>query len=214
MKNIHYILLLAMCALSTTQLSAQSIADAWTNMPAHISPSVIKSNRLDMIDLYNAGMKACVRTFAGDTAQLITLGNTYLNLRTSKASTLQIKQIQTGKKLIYVVITTIEGPVPNSHIDIYDAQWQPSTKPQRYTPLVVEDFISLPKKEKNRRKELLKSITLHTIQYTMSEEDNNITATPSFLQTLDEETRNNIQTDFYEHITLQWNGSKWKKKKY
>ena len=40
---------------------------------------------------------------------------------------------------------------------------------------------------------------------------NDIIAIPSFLQTLDEETRKEIEPNFHKQIVLQWKGRKWKK---
>ena len=210
MKRHTYIISLLLCLLGTIELSAQKIEEAWMDMPAHITPYIGQGALLDMIDLYNAGMKACASTFTGDTAQLYTLGDTYLHMRTSRASTLQIKQIKEGKKTLYVVITTIEGPVPNSHIDLYDEHWQLTTKPQRFTPVTVADFIDPQKKKRKERELLVKQIILPTIQYSMCEPTNDIIATPSFMQTLDEETRHNIQENFYQQLILQWKRGKWK----
>ena len=100
MKILRYIATLLIIAHATNGISAQTIADAWVNMPAHIMPLIGKNARLDMIDLYKAGMSAKIPTFTGDTVHLSALGNTYLNLRTSKASTIQLKQIKSGKKII------------------------------------------------------------------------------------------------------------------
>ena len=200
-----------MLAFSTINSHAQSIADAWANMPTHIMPSIGKNARLDMIDLYNAGMSAKATTFTGDTACLTALGNNYLILRTSKASTMQMMQIVDGKKLLYAIITTIEGPVANSHLDMYDEKWTPMATKKFFPDITVADFINLPKNKRKEREELLKKIPLHTIQYNMTHMTNDIIATPSFLQTLDEETRKEIESCFHSQITLQWKGKKWKR---
>lgn len=210
MKILRYIATLLIIVYATNGISAQSIADIWTNMPVHIMPNIGKNARLDMIDLYNAGMSAKIPTYTGDTVQLVTLGDTYLNLRTSKASTVQIKLINAGKKPLYAVITTVEGPAPNSHIDLYESNWQSVAINKHFTPVTVTDFIAHPKKMRKERTELAQKITLHTIQYNMSDDTDNIIALPSFLQTLDDETRKEIEHNFHQQITLQWKGKKWK----
>ena len=205
------ILTLLFSALSFLYTEAQDIAAVWEAMPAHIMPSIGKNARLDMIDLYNAGMSAKAATFTGDTASLTAMGNNYLFLRTSRASTMQLMQIVDGKKLLYAIITTIEGPVANSHIDIYDEKWQPLEVKRFFPDINVADFLNLPKSKRKEREELLKKIPLHTIQYNMTDMTNDIIAIPSFLQTLDEETRKEIEPNFHKQIVLQWKGRKWKK---
>jgi hypothetical protein len=204
------ILTLLLSILSPLYTEAQNIAAAWEAMPTHILPTISKNARLDMIDLYNAGMSAKVATFTGDTACLTAMGNNYLILRTSKASTMQMMQIVDGKKLFYAIITTIEGPIANSHIDIYDEKWQPLEVKKFFPNISVADFVNLPKSKRKEREELLKKIPLHTIQYNMSQMTNDIIAIPSLLQTLDEETRKEIEHNFRKQIVLQWKGKKWK----
>ena len=210
MKIAHYIASILMMTWVATGSSAQTVADAWSNMPLHITPSIGKNARLDMIDLYNAGMSAKAPTFTGDTACLTTLSDTYLHLRTSKASTLQIKQIKEGKTHLYAIITTIEGPVANSHIDLYDEKWQPIALKKHINPISVADFITLPKSKRKEREALLKKIGLHTIQYTMCNETNDIVAMPSFLRTLGEDSRKEIESHIKPQITLLWKNKKWK----
>lgn len=210
MKIAYYIASILMMACVAIGSSAQTVADAWSNMPLHITPSIGKNARLDMIDLYNAGMKAKAPTLTGDTACLTTLSDTYLLLRTSKASTLQVKQIKDGKTHLYAIITTIEGPVANSHIDLYDEKWHPIVLKKHFTPITVADFINLPKNKRKEHEALLKKIDLHTIQYTMCNETNDIVATPSFLHTLDKEARKEIEYHFKPQIALLWKNKKWK----
>ena len=210
MKILRYIATLLIIAHATNGISAQTIADAWVNMPAHIMPLIGKNARLDMIDLYKAGMSAKIPTFTGDTVHLSALGNTYLNLRTSKASTIQLKQIKSGKKLLYVIITTVEGPVPNSHINLYDTNWQAIDTKKHFTPVSVANFINLPNKLRKERTALTHKILIPTIQYSMNDSTNNIIARPSFLQTLDNDTRLEIEQDFHKQLTLQWKAKKWK----
>lgn len=200
-------------ALYFAPSQAQDIASAWKEMPLSIHPTIDNTARLDMIDLYQAGMTAQAATLINDTARLEYLGNTYLRLRTSQAGYLQIKLLNNGNKRIYAVVTTIEGPVANSHIDLYDDRWQPITLKKHFTAPCLDDFITLPAKEKERRQQLHKAILLHTYLYTMNDEDNNITITPTFLHTIDEENRPSISTSIAPHIIMQWKGGKWHKKR-
>ncbi|MBQ2980387.1 MAG: DUF3256 family protein [Bacteroidaceae bacterium] len=209
MKSLVHIIAIILLATATLAGQAQTVADALKKMPQQLIINIDSIARLDMIDLYKAGMTAQARTLGGDTAHLTILGDTYLHMRTSKASTIQIKLLQQGRKTYYAVITTVEGPVANSHLQLYDASWQTVGTKKKFTPLAIHDFIKTT--DKKQRNAIAQEVVLHTIQYTMSEENSNITATPSFLLTLDEETRQRIKPHFHDTVVLQWNGRKWKK---
>ena len=208
MKHIIYIV--GVILLGMANVSAQSVADVWQQLPRNIHSTIDSVARLDMTDLYRAGMTATAPTLMGDTAQLITLSDNYLLLRTSKASTMQIKLIKLKKKTIYAIITTVEGPAPNSHIDLYNEEWE--TIPlKKYIKLpTVNDFISIDNPSADIRQEIGKSIVIPTIQYMMNDSTNDITALPSFMQTLDKESRERITPHIQSSIKLHWNGKKWK----
>lgn len=209
MKNLHYILLLLLLASIPVDAPAQSVADVWKKMPAHIHVSIDSLARLDMIDLHRAGLKARARTLLGDTAQLITMGDTYMLLRTSQSSTLQIKCIKEKRRTIYAVITTVEGPAANSHINIYDEDWREISLKKYFKPLTAEDFIDA-SLDKQARADVAREIVVPTIQYTMNDTTSDITATPTFMQTLDKEVRERIKPHFLPEIKLRWSGKKWK----
>lgn len=208
MKHIIYIV--GVILLGMANVSAQNVADVWQKLPRNLHTTIDSVARLDMIDLYRAGMTATAPTLMGDTAQLITLSDNYLLLRTSKASTMQIKLIKLKKKTIYAIITTVEGPAPNSHIDLYNEEWE--TIPlKKYIKLpTVKDFISVDNPSADIRQEIGKSIVIPTIQYTINDSTNDITALPSFMQTLDKESRERIMPHIQSSIKLHWNGKKWK----
>lgn len=210
MKNISFAILLILSLWLCPPTSAQNVADVWQGIPQNIHPTIDSLSRLDMIDLYRAGMKAHAKTLLDDTAKLITIGDTYLLLRTSKASTLQIKCIREKKKSIYAIITTVEGSVPNSHIDLYNEKWEAIPLKKHFTPLAVESFIDKSKSTKQTTVDICQEVVIPTIQYTMNDSTNDIEAIPTFLQTLDKESRERIAPHILSSIKLLWSGKKWK----
>lgn len=210
MKISFGIILLILSLWLCAPTSAQTIADAWHKMPTSIHHTIDSTARLDMTDLYRAGMKAIAPTLLGDTAQLIAMSDTYLLLRTSKASTMQIKCIKGKKKSIYAIITTVDGPVPNSHIDLYNEKWQTIPLKKHFKPLSVENFIEKSVNKEPTSSDIRNTIVIPAIQYTMNDSTNDIEATATFMQALDKESRERIAPHILPTIQLQWNGKKWK----
>ncbi len=206
MKSIKHLILLIIIATSLTT-QAQTMADIWITIPNNIIPITSTNARLDLTDLYQANLAAQSATPQGESIQLITLQDKYIHLRTNNVTTIQVKQLKQGRKTIYAVITTIEGPAPNSHLDIYNDRWEKLNTTRYFTPPTVAHFIA----DKEQQAHHLRDITIHTIQYTMSNDNNDIVATPSFLNTLDKETRLKVEPHCHPAITLQWSGRKWQK---
>lgn len=210
MKYICHIATTILFILSSVLLSAQTVADAWKSMPVDIQPTIDSIARLDMIDLYQAGMAAKSTTLLGDTARLITMSDSYIALRTSKSSTMQIKCIKHKKQEIYAVITTTEGPAANSHMELYNPYWEKLPLEKYFTPPTVDNFIGDKHDHSISFDDIRKEIVIPTIQYMMNDSTNNITFTPTFLYTLDKETRKKIEPYIKTHIRQKWTGRKWK----
>ena len=205
-----YTLLLSLSSLCWLHAQSTSIADVWKSIPQQIVPTIDSLSRLDMCDLYAAGMVAQAKTLWGDTAQITFMGDSYISVRTSKASTMQIKIVGKGRNTLYAVITTTYGPAANSHISFYDNKWQPLAAKKHFTPLTVADFINLPAKEKKQRKDVANKIEIQTITYQMCNENDNIIAHPTFMECVDKDTRSQIETLIYPSRTMERKGRKWK----
>lgn len=206
-KIILSLLLLATCLGNTTV--AQTMTDMWLTIPQSIIGPISKNERLDLTDLYLFGAEAHIASPMGDTIKLTTLQPTYMQLRTSKASTIQVKMIATGKKdHLFVVIKTIEGPIANSHIKIYNSQWEELPADNHLTLPTVATFFhnNTPPTEQQ-----LHQVKLPCIQYTMCDNNNDIIATATFLSALDINTRPSFEELCSRNLILEWRGKKWKK---
>ncbi len=212
MKYIRYIII-GLFISTLTHTLAQPVADIWKKLPQNIYPTIDSIARLDMIDLYHAGIPAQAKTRLGDTAKLISMSDTYLLLRTSQSSTLQIKCLNIKKEKIYAFITTVEGPIANSHIDLYDEHWNKLPLEKHFTPPTVDNFIHNIDNTIEAHNNISREILIPAIQYMMNDTTNDIIAIPTFMQTLDKESRERIKPHIMPHIKIEWDGKKWKRKR-
>lgn len=184
------------------------MTDVWLNIPQSVVGNITPNERLDLIDLYQYGLLACIEAPMGDTIRLTTLQPTYMQLRTSKVSTTQVKMIGKGRKLIYVVVKSIEAPTPNSHIEIYNAQWEQLPTEKYLTLPTVATFFN---KSTPPTPKLLSYVTLPFIQYTLCDDNNDIIATASFISTLDINIQPTFEAQCSSNLLLKWKGRKWEK---
>ena len=103
----------------------EDIKDVFTAMPDSIFPLLTAKNRHDMVDFYENKMEAKVRNRLGDYALLDTLAEGYLKLTPSKASTVEMKLMETDDSMTVVcLIQTVKAPVQDSSVKFYDNEWR------------------------------------------------------------------------------------------
>lgn len=208
MKIFRHIIVFILMTAHVAAWAATDMGDVWGTLPQNIVPTIEANRRMDMTDLYRAGQPARAATLLGGEAEITAMGDNYITVRLSESNTLQIKRIHTTNGTIYVTIQTLYAPAANSRIEIYDSNWQ-RLDAHRYLPEVTAgDFID-PTLDKEQRYEILATLLIPTIEYTMNEAGNDIEAHATFEQTLDADSYRRIASHLILHRTLQWNGKKW-----
>ncbi len=187
---------------------AQSMADVWKDIPRSIVPTIDLNSRLDMIDLYQAGLTARSTTLLGDEAQILVMGESYMAVRTSRASVVQIKRLGKSRKPLYAIVITVEAPVPHSRVELYNAKWESISLDKRLPDIGVEAFV-VDSLSGDYRELLLGNVKVNTLQYNMSEESTDLIVKPSFMQVLDKNIREELTPYIRSELRLSWRGRKW-----
>lgn len=122
-----------MCMLP---LHAQDMKALFIVMPDSVIPLLTKVNREDCVDFMDSNMKAEVRNRFGRMSEMKKLTADYLLLQTTAQSQMEMKLLPMNDSVKVICVTnTVCGPVCDSSIRFYDAQWN---------RLEAEDFIRLP----------------------------------------------------------------------
>ncbi len=87
--------LLSVLLLTPAEAQSLTIRDVFSSMPDSLLPTLTKNNRLDLIDFFEAKMKAEVTNRLEGSAELLALSSDSLSLRTSKAQTVTLYLIST-----------------------------------------------------------------------------------------------------------------------
>lgn len=124
--NKMRILMLACLVLASVGVGARSMKDLLVSMPDSMVPYLDKNLRLEFAELQEMGVKAEVQNLLGDTSVMDTLTTDFVQLRTSRVSTLQIKKlpVPSGDSLLCVV-KTFAGPEKDSELCLYTQDWKP-----------------------------------------------------------------------------------------
>lgn len=125
MKKIIYTLLLAAMTVLPQSVGAKSMKDLLVSIPDEVMPYLPKNLRLEFAELQEMGVKAEVKNALNDVSVMDTLTADFLQIRMSKASTLQMKKlpVENGDSVICLV-KTFSLPEKESELYLYDQNWQ------------------------------------------------------------------------------------------
>ena len=118
---------------------AQDLKTLFVAMPDSLSPFLTEVNRADFGDFLESGMKAEVKNRFGNTSEMTKLTSDYLFLKSTSASTLELKLLPLNDSVkVICAVSTYFAPAGDSQIAFYDTSWK---------KLSVNDFIQLPQED-------------------------------------------------------------------
>lgn len=120
-------------------ICAQDLKTLFVAMPDSLSPFLTEVNRADFGDFLESGMKAEVKNRFGNTSEMTKLTSDYLFLKSTSASTLELKLLSLNDSVkVICAVSTYFAPAGDSQITFYDTSWK---------ELPVNDFIQLPQED-------------------------------------------------------------------
>ncbi len=138
MKKIM-VLLGVLCVLPSLQ--ARRMRDVFAEMPDSVLELLTRNNRLDCIDFIENNMTARVRNAMDDYSELKALNDTYLQLQLTAASRVEMKLLTVSDSVQYVcMVRTYAGPVEESTVAFYTADWQPLPASAHWREPHYDDF--------------------------------------------------------------------------
>lgn len=136
------ILLFIVMIWAVSAVRAQDMAPLFVAMPDAMVPQLEDAWRKDLIDLYTSGKEAKLKNTMNGMSSLKKLTDNYLLLQVSDNSTIELKLFPlVNNTEIIGMITTVNGPVPDSRIAFYTTEWQPLNADDLFTPPSGDWFI-------------------------------------------------------------------------
>lgn len=171
---------------------AQQMAALFTSMPDALVPQLEEAWRKDLVDLYQAGKEARLKNTMNGYSALKKLTADYLSLQVSDISAVELKLFPlVNDTQIIGMITTVNGPVPDSRIAFYTTDWKPLEAADLFAPVPAGWFI---RDDADRNSEAfrhaLSLLDMELVRYTFSPDALTLTAaytTPDYLSREDRE---------------------------
>ncbi|GHV53375.1 hypothetical protein FACS1894181_17150 [Bacteroidia bacterium] len=157
----------------------QDMKTLFTNIPDTHIPQLETAWRKDLIDLFLSGKEALLQNTMNGSSKLLNLTEDYLQLQATERTTIEIKRLPLiNNTYIICMATTLEGPAPDSRIQFFTTDWQPLEANGLFTPVPTSWFIKEGvDTESNAFKDAMSSLDMDLIQYTLSPDNQNLTAT-------------------------------------
>lgn len=139
MKNLTSILLLLSCPLFPAP--AQTAEKLFASLPESMSLTWTETNRLELIELYKAGLTATVENQLGDSCFLACMTGDYLQIREGKSSLEIIVLPMVNDSKVVCLIHTVCAPLCDSHLAFYTVNWKKLDNGVFITPAGQARFI-------------------------------------------------------------------------
>lgn len=207
MKRTFFVILVMLLACQMT--IAQQIRESFVNMPDSLSTLLTKVNREDFIDFLDSNMKAEVNNRLEGKSEMTKLTEDFLEVKMSEQSTFQLKVLtKTDGTQLLCAVSTVCGPVCDSHIDFYTTDWQlldaNALLPQFPT---LNNFLKpLPEDATYTLRDAFRQADLLLMKADLSADNSTLSFTLTTPEYMDAEAAKLLAPYVVPTVTLQWNG--------
>jgi hypothetical protein len=139
MKNIISILFPIVCL--PFSMPAQTAEKVFAALPESLSLTWTETNRLELIELYKAGLTAAVENQLGDTCFLTRMTGDYIQIQESKSSLEIIILSMVNDSKVICLIRTVCAPLCDSRLEFYSVNWKKLDNNVFITPAEKAQFI-------------------------------------------------------------------------
>lgn len=123
-------------------LTAQNVKEAFLSMPSSLFTEISIDNRMDMIDIYEAGAQSVVvQNKLKDTIHIENLTEDFLLVNSGNSSIQLIVLQQEKQSPIYCLIHTVCAPACDSRLTFYSASWEKLETAALISPVSQDWFV-------------------------------------------------------------------------
>lgn len=176
MKRLIFSILICAFALG---VKAQEMDALFISMPDQNIPQLENAWRKDLVDLYKSGKDATLKNTMNGSSSLKKLTSDYLLLQATERSSIEMKLLPlVNNTNVICMIRTVNGPVADSQIEFFTTDWQPLAVSDLFTPVDADWFIKDDTdKNSNAFQDAASRLDMDLIQYTLSPDNQTLTAT-------------------------------------
>lgn len=206
MKRFILVFLICACSLG---IKAQDMGAVFTSMPDQYIPQLEHAWRKDLIDLYNSGKEARLKNTMNGFSSLQKLTHDYALLQITDRSTLEMKLLPlVNNTYVVCMVTTVDGPVPDSRIEFFTTDWQPLETEDLFIPASNDWYFKKGVDENSEGfLEATSLLDMDMFQYHLSPDDLTLTETYTTPQYLSKEDQEKVEPYLSGPLVYKWEKS-------
>lgn len=195
-----------LCLLMSTSLAAFSQQNAaeddalsarkvFEKIQSPALETLRQSTRLDMLDYWDADSVFKAKNEVKGESWLLDVSPRYLKVQVSPVSTYEIKLLPAKKGDMVMTVYTVgsDTQARDSRVDFYDASLSPLDAAKYFKTPRLKDFFEIPKNADVNMADIAEVIPFKTVEYTVSPDEDVITARLTVATFLSEENRKLIE---------------------
>lgn len=165
-----------------------------------------KSQRLDMLDYWDADSIHKAVNGLGGQSWLMTVTPDYLKVAVSPVSTFEVKLLPLKKDTVVMTISTVGDSVqaPDSKVAFYDRSLRPLDTSKLLVAPDLSLFFDIPKGSATKMSEIREMIPFPTVEYSVDKESNDLKARLTVERFMDVDDYNIIKLFLKPEITAVW----------
>lgn len=178
---------------------------AFADAPAELFPTIDRLTRLDMADYFQSGStKPSKNAFKGD-CRIVAVTDRSLKVQTSPVSETEIVMLTQPKDTVWMVLTTVATPAPDTSAQFYTARWTPS--PLSLSTPTLEKWLT--KEGKKRREDVENAVPFIIASYIYDPSTSTLTMTNGVNAITPTESRSVTDGALYPTLSFRWNGKRF-----
>lgn len=184
-----------------------AISKCFLDMPDDVMPLLSTVNRADYIDFWASHMTAKVTNKLQGSSEMDMLSNDYLHIKLGNSSEVAIKLIPIKKDTVICMSYTVHAPLADSHIELYNLNWEPLSvnnfleQPQLKDFFVeLSDTISATDKQKFRM--AIAPLTIYLRSIILSPNNTDLTYLLTSIKELTEEQQKTMKPYLKDSIVI------------
>lgn len=171
-----------------------------------------KTTRLDMLDYWDADSVYKASNVMDGLSWIEELTETYMKVRITSVSTLEIKILPAAKSKLALTIYTVgdEVQAQDSRLQFFDENLQEVPLDKHFVMPQVKDFFAIPKGSATKMKEIEAMIPFPTMAFNANPKNNNLEAVLTVEKYINQDDWNIAKLFAKPSITLEWKKEKYK----
>lgn len=199
MKKLSLITLFCLLAI-VARTTAQDMRTLFITAPDTIFPLLDVSAREDCVDFLDAGMRARVTNRLGGKSELLAITPSFLELRCSDSSTVQMRLFPCTGDTVVAVVRTVCAEACDSRISFYRKDW--ATAPITFErPLLSDFFVS-----SDSLDHCIVRCDIYLVALSLSPDDDTLVAEYTMPRYMSEEDAK-LVTPHLQRLVYRWKGN-------